>query len=52
LRLIGRPSRRLASAATIRVASVGLAFATSTIASSTGPEGGLRCGGRRGFGFR
>jgi hypothetical protein len=31
LRLIGRPSWRLASAATIRVPSVGLALATSTM---------------------
>jgi hypothetical protein len=49
LRFTGRPSLRLVSAATIRVPSVGLAFATSTIASSTGPDGGLRCVG---FGVR
>jgi excisionase family DNA binding protein len=50
--LTGRLSLRLVSGATIRVPSVGFAFATSTIAASTGPDAGLRCGGRLGFGFR
>jgi hypothetical protein len=40
LRLTGRPSSRLVSAATMRLPSVGFCLATSTIARSTGPDTG------------
>jgi hypothetical protein len=48
LRLTGRPSSRPASAATIRVPSVGFALATSTMAWSSRPmRPGPAAGGRR-----
>ena len=52
MREIGLPISLEAKAATMRVPSVGLAFATSTIAVSTGPETGLGPGSVRRLGVR
>jgi hypothetical protein len=51
-REIGLSISREVRAATILVPSVGLSFATSTIASSTGPETGLVPGSVRLVGVR